>query len=193
MTPSRAWEILWRTRTQQCQPTVESVDRGQSDSRTVDGKQQVGDAGGLEMQDTANKHGKQLEQDRPPPNAQNTTQRNVIQLDDGPLTHIHTAMPTRRHTDTASNKTLPDTSVLVQQVKTKYVIGAKGLSELQLSKACDKAFIEVWNDMGIVANQQYSIEARAAFTTTVYEKACRIIEAKRRRCARQNRRPKVKK
>ena len=114
-----------------------------------------------------------------------------IQLDDGPLTHVLTEFPMRKPAHTQFNKSLPNTSVLIQQVKTKYVIRTKGLSEIQITRACDKAFTEVWNDMEIVWNKQYSAEIRAAFATNVYNKACRIVEAKRRRCARSTRQPKV--
>ena len=159
---------------------------------TVDGKQQVDPAGSLEMQRTASRHGEQSEQHCPPTKAQETAHRDGgIQLDDGPLTHVLTEFPMRKPAHTQFNKSLPNTSVLIQQVKTKYVIGTKGLSEIQITRACDKAFTEVWNDMEIVWNKQYSAEIRAAFATNVYNKACRIVEAKRRRCARSTRQPKV--
>ena len=78
--------------------------------------------------------------------------------------------------------------MIQQQIKTKYVVGTKGLSEEQLIRACATAYAEVWAEMNVVANQQCGLE----FCTKVYQKACRIIEAKRRRCARTKRQPKPK-
>jgi hypothetical protein len=160
----------------------------------VDGKQRKSNAECLKMQETDRPvagNGKQSEQHEQATTAQKTTQSNNVTSQQ--VTEVLTEIPMRQPTEKSFSKSLPGTKALIaQQIKTKYVLGTKGLSEEQLVNACAKAYAEVWQQMGIVANQQYGIQIRIEFSTKVYEKACRIVEAKRRRCARTNRQPRSK-
>jgi hypothetical protein len=73
------------------QQSNSSTSYSQNCTTAVDGKQQA-TAVTLEMKNTANRHGKQSEQDDPAP-AQKTTQLSgVVQLKDGPLTQILTKL-----------------------------------------------------------------------------------------------------
>ena len=167
---------------------------GCQQGNAVDGKQREKDAECLEMQETVQSsvgHGKQSEQHQPSVTAQKTAQSEPVSAQN--ITEILTEIPMRRNTHKPYSKSLPATKAMIQQqIKTKYVVGTKGLSEEQLIRACATAYAEVWAEMNVVANQQYGLEFRTAFCTTVYQKACRIIESKRRRCARTKRQPKPK-
>ena len=188
--PSRASKETRKAKRGMQGAAVRSEAAGPPENCTVDGQQQSAAAARLEMKETVPQgHGKQSEQGQPASTAQQTAHRKD---NEGycPTTEILTHIRTRQPAGAAFNKSLPNTHVIIQQLKTKYVIGTKGLSEAQIHRACAKAFAEVYDEMGIVTNQQYSADTRAEFCTRVYNKADRIIESKRRRCARSNRQPK---
>ena len=82
---------------------------------------------------------------------------------------------------------LPGTKALIaQQIQAKYILGAKSVPEEQVVNASAKAYAEVWQHMSILLLNQHCAmrdTITIEFSAKVHEKACRIIEAKRRRGA----------
>ena len=104
-------------------------------------------------------HGKQSEQHQPSVTAQKTAQSEPVSAQN--ITEILTEIPMRRNTHKPYSKSLPATKAMIQQqIKTKYVVGTKGLSEEQLTRACATTYAEVWAEMDVVANQQYGLGFR---------------------------------
>lgn len=53
-------------------------------------------------------------------------------------------------------KSIPGMRAIVDTFGTRYTTARRGLSQMQIQKACDKAWVETINQMGIVLDQQYS-------------------------------------
>ena len=87
-------------------------------------------------------------------------------------------------------KSIPGSKVIIDTFGTQYSVITKGLSEMQIRRACEKAYLEAFSRMGIVLDQIYEPEFIVGFVNTVQKKATRIMESKRRRCARSSRQPK---
>ena len=62
---------------------------------------------------------------------------------------------------------------------------------MQIRRACEKAYMEAFTQMKIVLDAKYEAEFVERFQTTLEQKAARILESKRRRCAHnENQHPK---
>ena len=99
-------------------------------------------------------------------------------------------IPARERSGTAHTQTIPGAVAHVESFGLQYSLQARGLSEIQIRRACEKAWLETFHEMQIVLDYQYEPEIVALFNDTVKQKAVRIAESKRRRCARTNRQPK---
>ena len=155
-----------------------------TDPPTVDGKQV--ETADPQVQHTANRHGKQPErgnQSAP----QETTQ--LVSRTGKLATRIMQPMHTRQHHSAPYRTTLPGAKAFVETFGTKYSIGARGLSTMQIRRACEKAYMETFTQMKIVPDAQYEAEFIELFQTTLEQRAARILESKRRRCARTHRKP----
>ena len=152
----------------------------------VDGEQQTGEEK-MQMQKTASRHGKQSEHQELYTPVKITAQDGS----DRPFTNIVDQIQTHQPSNTSFRRTLPGSQAMVDSFGTAYSTLTKGLSEWQIKKACDKAWVEVMNEMQVIPDQQYDSSVLAEFHRNVQKKAARIMESKRRRCARTNRQPSV--
>jgi hypothetical protein len=161
-----------------------------NESDPVDGKQ-AQSASDPQMERTAERHGKQSQRGRST-QPQKTTHRLVnLKGSSNIITQLLQPIPNRKPINSAHAhlKTIPGAAAIVSTWGTEYTLAARGLSELQVKRACDKAYLETFNQMQIMPDQQYEPEFIATFKATVQLKACRIMESKRRRCARASRQP----
>ena len=142
-----------------------------------------------QMQQTAaERHGKQSER------AAHSEPRQTARLinlggKDNLVTKLE-PLQTHQHSSTSTyRKSIPGTQATVDTFGTQYSLSAKGLSELQIKRACDKAWLQTFHNMQLVPDATYDQDTIELFQTTVRDTATRIMEAKRRRCARSKRQP----
>ena len=69
---------------------------------------------------------------------------------DRPFTRITNQIGTHQPLQTPFQRTLPGSQVVIDSFDTAYTTHAKGLSEWQIRKACDKAWVGILNEMQIV-------------------------------------------
>ena len=151
----------------------------------VDGKQAT--AGTPQMQKTAHHgHGKQSERGNCS-EPQETTR--LVSVSGNLATKMQAPTATRAHTASSYLQSVPGAKAYVETFGMQYALSAKGLSDIQIRRACEKAWLETFHQMGIVLDKQYEPEQIHQFHNAVRAKADRIVECKRRRCARSKRQP----
>jgi len=177
---------------QQCKQAQTNVTQRPNQSDFVDGKQATS-VSNPQMQKTAERHGKQSKREHCT-EPQKTTHKLVnLRGPSNIVTQLLQPIPNRKQNNPAHQKTIPGVAAIVSTWGTEYTLAARGLSELQVKRVCDKAYMETFNQMQILPDEQYEQEFVAAFKTEVKSKACRIMDSKRRRCARSGRQPKASK
>ena len=142
---------------------------------TVDGKQAK--TADPQVQHTANRHGKQPE--RGNQSVPQETTHYLVSRTGKLATRIVQPMHTRQHHSAPCRTTLPGAKAFVETFDTKYSIGARGLSAVQIRRACEKAYMETFTQMKIVPDAKYEAEFIELFQTTLGQKAARILESKR--------------
>ena len=147
----------------------------------MDGKQGTPD---LQMQKTARGHGNQSAGDRQEPQ-----KIHLVNRSGSVATKLLQPIPMQQHNSAPYRESVPGSKAIIDTFGTQYTINTKGLSALQIRRACEKAYMETFNQMRIVPDETYEPEFNALFQVTVQQKAARIMESKRRRCARPKRQP----
>ena len=188
--PSDAANAKRKVKRDQQQLDNQQSQPGQPDA--VDGKQVK--AVNPQMQKTAHHgHGKQSERGHCS-ELQETPHVRPVNNSGKLATKLLQPIPTRAHNSTAQNgtayeQTVPGAKAHVDSFGTQYSLQARGLSETQIRRSCEKAWLETFHEMHIVPDEQYEPEFITLFHNTVQQKAARIAESKRRRYARAHRQP----
>ena len=113
----------------------------------------------------------------------------VVSVSGNLATKMQAPTATRAHTASSYLQSVPGAKAYVETFGMQYALSAKGLSDIQIRRACEKAWLETFHQMGIVLDKQYEPEQIHQFHNAVRAKADRIVECKRRRCARSKRQP----
>ena len=87
------------------------------------------------------------------------------------ITQLLQPIPNRKPINTAHQKTIRVAAEIVSTWGTEYKLAARGLSELQVKRACDKAYLETFNQMQIITDHigstVYEPEFIATFKATI--------------------------
>ena len=136
---------------------------------TVDGKQVK--AVNPQMQKTAHQgHGEQSERGHCS-KLQETPHVRLVSNSGKLATKLLQPIPTRAQNSTACERTVPGAKAHVDSFGIQYSLQARGLSETQIRRSCEKAWLETFQEMHIVPDEQYEPEFITLFHNTVQQKA----------------------